>query len=558
MAAINGLAAFIIDPIDQGERLQHLDVNGKPYAKGVPAHNLIGSGSILLGRNTATFEVWDMIRALDYMQSRADILPDRLGVAGNSGGGTQTSYIMALDKRVFVAAPACYLCNLFDNLTHHLEPQDAEQNIFGQIGFGMDHVDYCLMRAPNPTLMCVATQDFFNIDDAWESFRYAKRIFSRWTLAEQMDIIEIDSPHGYGKEFRETTIRWMLRWLANRHEVITEPLNMELLTENEIKSIEARSVLALPNARTTYDINRDLARIYEENRKTLWDKMTSEKAAGILRNVAHIRTLNDIPNACLIPTDIVKSIITKEISDDYFLFQTDRSIFIPVRSNFDLMNQSERSQAVSPVFSDDTKNLSDSSIENNVDEMVSADGNSSVRQLNIIISDKGRYDEKINPFFTQTSQNNESQNPVAQSVAIDLRGWGETQGKGQSYYNYDFFGPDGSEYYLAYLLGTSYIGMRTDDLISIARFFKEKYQCQIHLAAFGLAGNIALHAKIVQPELFESITIEKDALTTWTSLVNESPTQIPLSNVIHGVLAFYDINDLINFVHPNFFDESIK
>ena len=49
--------------------------------------------------------VWEGIRALDYLAGRPDIDASRLGCTGNSGGGTQTSYLMALDDRIAAAAP---------------------------------------------------------------------------------------------------------------------------------------------------------------------------------------------------------------------------------------------------------------------------------------------------------------------------------------------------------------------------------------------------------------------------------------------------------------------
>ena len=51
---------------------------------------------------------------------------------------------MALDDRIAAAAPSCYLCG-FSALLRTIGPQDAEQNIFGQLAFGMDHGDYVMM-----------------------------------------------------------------------------------------------------------------------------------------------------------------------------------------------------------------------------------------------------------------------------------------------------------------------------------------------------------------------------------------------------------------------------
>ena len=146
--AKHGMAALCYDPIGQGERSQILDAEGRPQFSGTTTeHFLVGVGSILVGRNTAGYRVWDAMRAIDYLASRDDIDPQRIGMTGCSGGGTLTSYVMALDDRVACAAPACYLTT-FGKLIETIGPQDAEQNIYGQIASGMDQPDYILMRAP--------------------------------------------------------------------------------------------------------------------------------------------------------------------------------------------------------------------------------------------------------------------------------------------------------------------------------------------------------------------------------------------------------------------------
>ena len=153
MMARHGMAALCFDPIGQGERSQFLDDAGEPRFSGTTTeHFLVGVGSILTGRNTARYRVWDAMRAIDYLVSRPEVDPARIGFTGCSGGGTITSYVMALDERVACAAPACYLTT-FRALIETIGPQDAEQNIYGQIAFGLDHPDYVLLRAPRPTLI---------------------------------------------------------------------------------------------------------------------------------------------------------------------------------------------------------------------------------------------------------------------------------------------------------------------------------------------------------------------------------------------------------------------
>ena len=101
--------------------------------------------------------------------ARRSTQPD-LACTGNSGGGTLTSYLMALDDRVAVAAPSCYITSL-ERLFTTIGPQDGEQNVVGQVANGIDHADYILMRAPKPTLLCVGTRDFFDIQGSWDTFQ---------------------------------------------------------------------------------------------------------------------------------------------------------------------------------------------------------------------------------------------------------------------------------------------------------------------------------------------------------------------------------------------------
>ncbi len=76
-------------------------------------------------------------------------------------------------------------------------PGDAEQNIFGQIAFGMDNADYVIMRAPKPTLLLSATRDFVDIQGAWHVFREAKRVYTRMGFSERVDLVEADEKHGF-------------------------------------------------------------------------------------------------------------------------------------------------------------------------------------------------------------------------------------------------------------------------------------------------------------------------------------------------------------------------
>ncbi|WP_165221272.1 alpha/beta hydrolase family protein [Aquisphaera insulae] len=258
--ARNGLAVLTYDPIGQGERYQRLDDGGKPavHDGSTVEHTLVGTGAILVGRQAASYRVWDGIRALDYLASRPEIDATRLGCTGNSGGGTLTSYLMALDDRIAVAAPSCYITSL-ERLFATIGPQDAEQNITGQVAAGLDHADYIAMRAPKPTLLCTGTRDFFDIQGSWDTFREAKQLYGRLGFGERIDLFESDETHGYTSPRRVAATRWFCRWLLRKDEVIVEP-ELATVPDAELQCTTTGQVLSDLHGVSAFDLNAERAR----------------------------------------------------------------------------------------------------------------------------------------------------------------------------------------------------------------------------------------------------------------------------------------------------------
>jgi dienelactone hydrolase len=254
--AKNGLAVLCYDPIGQGERKQLLDPNGKAAIQGsTTEHTMAGIGALLVGNCAATYRIWDGIRAIDYMASRPEVDPSKLGCTGNSGGGTLTAYLMALDDRIVAAAPSCYITTL-EKLFDTIGPQDAEQNIPGQVAFGMEHTDYVTMRAPRATLICVGTQDYFNIDGAWTTFREAKRVYGILGHAERVDLFEYNDKHGFSPPRRQASMRWMRRWLLGKDDATPEP-ELTLFTDAELQCTETGQVLSSLKSKSVFDLNAE-------------------------------------------------------------------------------------------------------------------------------------------------------------------------------------------------------------------------------------------------------------------------------------------------------------
>jgi len=250
----NGFVVLCYDPIGQGERMQLLTPDGKPAIKGnTTEHTMGGIGALLVGWSCASYRIWDGIRSIDYLASRPDVDPKRLGCTGNSGGGTMTAYLMALDDRIAAAAPSCYVTTL-ERLFATIGPQDAEQNITGQVAFGMEQTDYVTMRAPRPTLICTATQDFFDIQGSWTTYREAKQVYAMIGHAERVDLIEVNDKHGFSQPRREAALRWMRRWLQGVDDAAVET-PAPVFKEEELRCTSTGQVLSELKGKSVFDFN---------------------------------------------------------------------------------------------------------------------------------------------------------------------------------------------------------------------------------------------------------------------------------------------------------------
>ncbi|MGH9325990.1 MAG: alpha/beta hydrolase, partial [Terriglobia bacterium] len=99
-----GYVVLAFDPFGQGERLQYLDPRtGKGFYGPTGEHDEAGRPMLLFGSQFEQYLAWDGIRAVDYLLSRPEVDPERIGCTGQSGGGTMTMYAAGLDPRIKVA-----------------------------------------------------------------------------------------------------------------------------------------------------------------------------------------------------------------------------------------------------------------------------------------------------------------------------------------------------------------------------------------------------------------------------------------------------------------------
>jgi dienelactone hydrolase len=212
--ARRGFVVLAYDPVGQGERQQAFDPRFGRSLIGGPTdqHFSNGAAAILMGQALSRYFIYDGMRAIDYLVSRPEVDPDRIGATGCSGGGTQTTYISALDPRVKVAAVNCYM-NSFQTLFAG-SIGDSEQSVPGFLAAGLDQTDYVELFAPKPWLITSTEDDFFTPPGARQVFEEAQRWYLLFDARDSVKWVVGPGGHGTPKVNRDAIYEWMDRWLA--------------------------------------------------------------------------------------------------------------------------------------------------------------------------------------------------------------------------------------------------------------------------------------------------------------------------------------------------------
>jgi acetyl xylan esterase AXE1 len=209
-----GYVVISWDPVGQGERSQFWDpkAHRSRYNLICAEHAVMGNLAYLAGANLARWEVWDGIRAVDYLLTRPEVDGKRISITGTSGGGTQTALIAALDPRIKVIVPSCYITALPMRMSNRIfaDPDsDPEQDLFGMISNGVDHPGLLLLMYPRPVMVAAAVLDFVPIEGARKTFREIQKMYTRFGHVDRIALVEGYHPHQYSAENQEAALDFL-------------------------------------------------------------------------------------------------------------------------------------------------------------------------------------------------------------------------------------------------------------------------------------------------------------------------------------------------------------
>ena len=256
--AANGFIVLAVDPPGQGERFQYFDPeNGERIIGGCTTeHTYAGLQFTLGGASIGRHFIWDVVRGIDYLETRPEVDPTRIGLTGNSGGGTQACLLMMSEPRFAASVPCTFMMTL-ESYMKTGQAQDSEQIVPRCFANGPDHDDYITAMAPKPVLVGAAAYDYFPIEGAMEAVDRAKRIYALYGAEDNVDIAVAPTRHSYSPYLREACVNWYKQHFRGESPDFTtgEP---ETLPDEALWATPNGQVLDLyPNSKTVFDLNRE-------------------------------------------------------------------------------------------------------------------------------------------------------------------------------------------------------------------------------------------------------------------------------------------------------------
>ena len=174
-------------------------------------------------------QLWNSIRAVDFVSSLPDADPRRIAATGASGGATQVLLLQAIDPRIRWSAPV--------NMISLIMQGGAMCENAPGLRVGTSTVEIGALMAPRPMLMVSATGDWTH-NTPREEYPGVRAIYSLYGKADDVESVQIDAPHNYNRDSREAVYRFFAKWI--RHDPAAAAL-----AEKEFHAEKPANLLAL-------------------------------------------------------------------------------------------------------------------------------------------------------------------------------------------------------------------------------------------------------------------------------------------------------------------------
>jgi dienelactone hydrolase len=492
-----GYIVLIFDPIGQGERLQYVTPDLKPRMPiGVREHLHAGNQQFLTGEFFGAWRAWDGIRALDYLLTRPEVDKRHVGITGNSGGGTMTTWLCGVEQRWTMAAPSCFITTFRRNLENEL-PADTEQCPPRALALGLDHSDFIAALAPKPVIMLDQEKEYFDVRGLEESFARLRPIYRLLGAEQDIEMFLGPDYHGYSKPVREAMYRKFNR-VTKISTAQTEP--EIVLEKEEALWCTPKGQVAGEKARTVFSFTRESSQALRKAR--------GQPSAGALRKLV---------------TDILK-LPRREGVPEFRILRPGSARGYPKRYAGTYAVETEENVFALVYRVDDNP-------------LLSRPPRGPKRALLYLSHHSADAELREEPLVAELMR----AEPDSALFACDVRGIGESRPTTTGAAALDPYGAD--YFYASHGLMLDYpnIGQRTHDVLRVIDWLKSYGHAEVHLVGKGWGALPATFAALLSADV-NQVTL-KNALTSYTDIAESEDYKWPLSTLLPGVLRGFDLPD---------------
>ncbi len=497
--ARQGYVCLIYDPIGQGERSQYVNEQLKPQLRGTVAEHLhAGNQQFLVGEFLGMWRAWDGIRALDYLLTRKEVDPKHIGVTGNSGGGTMTTWLCGLESRWTMAAPACFVTTFLRNMENEL-PADTEQCPPKALALGLDHADFLAAMAPKPVVVLAKERDFFDVRGSEEAYARLKNLYELFDAPEKVSLFAGPTEHGYTQENREAMYRWF-NGITGISDSESEP---QLTIEpDETLWCTPKGQVAELDAKTVFDFTRQ-------------------------RSIELGKTRGEVNGESLIDAvhHVLKIPRERSAGPDYRILRSISSRGYPTKSSANYAVETEPE-----IFSIVTMLTSQQWL-----SRPPRDGRTATLYVAHRSSDAELREEPMIKELIEAA-------PERRFFACDVRGIGESLPNTCGMNSFD--DAYGCDYFYAIhslMLDRPYLGQKTFDVLRVLDWLNNHGYDDVHLVGKGWGALAATFAALLSEHVTQ-VTL-KNSLVSYSAVAQQEHYDWPLATLLPNVLERFDLPD---------------
>ncbi len=492
-----GYVVLIFDPIGQGERMQYVDANWKPLrGTGTAEHNYAGIQQVLVDERFWMWRAWDGIRALDYLMSRKEVDVRHLGITGNSGGGTMTTWLCGVEDRWTMAAPSCFVTEFRRNMENELGA-DMEQCPARALALGLDHEDFLAAMAPKPVIILAKEKDYFDARGNEAAYHRLKQLYRLLGAEENVAYFVGPTYHGYSQENREAMYRWFNR-CTGISDAKTEP--KLVLEKDEPLWATPHGQVAELKSKTIYGFTQEKSRALSARRLDLDGAALPRTVAEVLRlpertGVPEFRILRPLPDRRYPMKHALP-----------YMVETDPGVHAIVYrlTQEPLLSRPPRDTSKAILYVSHTSSDEELRSERLIRDLIASD-------------------------------------PDAAFYTCDVRGVGDSEPQTTNVTDRGEYSTDYFYASHALMLDYPYLGQRTFDVLRVLDWLNAWGHGQIHLAAKGYGALPATFAALLSSHVLQ-VTL-KHALSSYAEIAEAKDYNWPLSALPAGVLASFDLPD---------------